>query len=104
MKKLPLFLNCVMALVAQLLIFTSANAQELKPVKLPLSWKNETTVILVQMTRDSRNYFEYDIKSGTMAAVNMPAPPNATPSVAVKNGEIFYYDINKNEKRIILRC
>ncbi|NTV19176.1 MAG: prolyl oligopeptidase family serine peptidase [Bacteroidales bacterium] len=100
MKKLPLFLNCVMALVAQLFIFTSANAQELKPIKLPLSWKNETTVILVQMTKDSRNYFEYDIKNGTMAAVNMPAPPNATPSVAVKNGDIFYYDINKNEKRI----
>ena len=58
MKKLPLFLNCVMALVAQLFIFTPADAQELKPIKLPLSWKNETTVILAQMSKDSRNYFE----------------------------------------------
>ena len=100
MKKPSLFLNCVMALVVQILIFTSLNAQELNPIKLPLSWKNETSVILTQMTKDSKSYFVYDIKNGTMAVDNAPTPPDATPSVSVKNGDVFYYDIAKKEKQI----
>ncbi|HBY00997.1 MAG TPA: peptidase S9 family protein [Rikenellaceae bacterium] len=99
MRKLSLFLSIAITFFGQF-VFNKLDGQELKPVKWALLWKNETTVILTQAVKDKKNYFDYDIKTGIISETEMPVPPDATPSVLVKNGDIFYYDINKNEKRL----
>lgn len=99
MRKLPLFLSIAILFLAQL-VFNKLDGQELKPIKSALSWKSETTLILTQAVKDKRSYFEYDIKTGIISETEMPSPPDASPSLLVKNGDVFYYDINKNEKRL----
>jgi dipeptidyl-peptidase-4 len=96
MKKLTIRITLAFA---GILLFQNAFAQEMKPVGVPHSWKNENTLIFSQMNKDKRVFFEYDILTGIKNECEMPKAA-AVPIAAVKGGDIYFTSSDNKETRI----
>jgi len=82
-------------------IFLSSNilAQAIKTISVPVSWKDNQTVILSKSEGMKRTNFEYNIKSGIKTEIKTSGSLVKEPSVVLKEGDIYIVDTLKNEKR-----
>ncbi len=96
------FLKKSAAALLLIVICTAASPAQspVESIPLPHSWKDNDNIVLLHTKGMKRFYYEYNIKRGTMAEIETPAAPQATPRVALKSGDIYYYDVNGNEKRV----
>lgn len=101
MNFLNSFKRALSFLICLLIASQALNAQNpSKSVPLPHSWKDNNTLIMVHTMGMKRVFYEYNIKKETMTEIDSPVAPKATPTVALKNGNIFFYDIAGNEKQL----
>jgi dipeptidyl-peptidase-4 len=95
-------LRILTAVLLSLLIYpvTSPAQNPVQSIPVPHSWIDRDNVILLHTKGMKRHYFQYNIKKGTMTEIDSPISPVSVPSVSLKDGDIYFYDINKNERRV----
>ncbi len=89
----------ILLLFSTFYLLTSLYSQNLpKPLPFAHSWKDKDNVILVQITGQKREFFEYNIRKETLKPVETPPVRVLAPTVTVKEGNIVYTDINGQSK------
>ena len=95
MKRYPLLL------ILAIFVASTLFAQEpLKQIPSVHSWKSNDVVILRSMEAGKSTYSEYNIKTGTTVAAELSAVAKSAPTVLLKEGDIYFSDLNDNEKRL----
>ena len=95
MNRYPLLL--ILALFAASNLF----AQEpLKQIPSVHSWKSNDVVILRNVESGKTTYSEYNIKTGATVAAELSAVAKSAPTIVIKDGDIYFSDLNDNEKRL----
>ena len=82
-----------------ILVSLSLNSQDLKQLSTVLSWKDNSTILMVRMEKDKRVYQEYDIIDRNINEVEKPADV-AKASVVVRTGDVYYISETGDEIRV----
>lgn len=96
-----LFFKVWTTFISVVLIFSSLEAQRpVKSIPMPHSWKDNNNAILVHTKGMKREYYEYNIKKGTMKQISLEKAPVTDPSVSIKGDDIYFYSPTGEEKRL----
>lgn len=99
--KNQLFVKFGAVLISLIFIFSSLQAQHpVKSIPMPHSWKDNANAVLVHTKGMKREYYEYNIKKGTMKQISLEKAPVTDPSVSIKDDDIYFYYPSGEEKRL----
>jgi dipeptidyl-peptidase-4 len=88
------------AILLSLTLLTAyADAQDLKQLSNVISWRDNSSLLMMHMEKGERVYREYNINTGHANIVERPADVSRA-TVSVKDGDIYYKDEKGTEKRI----
>lgn len=86
-------------LLSLTLLTIYADAQDLKQLSNVVSWRDNSSLLMMHMEKGERVYREYNIKTGIANIVERPADV-ARATVSVKDGDIYYKDEKGEERQI----
>ncbi|MFA7134600.1 MAG: hypothetical protein WC125_01920, partial [Bacteroidales bacterium] len=99
--KNQLFVKFGAVLISLIFIFSSLQAQHpVKSIPMPHSWKDNANAVLVHTKGMKREYYEYNIKKGTMKQISLEKAPVTDPSVSIKDDDIYFYYPSGEEIRL----
>ena len=97
------FLTKVSVLLLFLLVKLSiiyAQNSKIQPIPNIVSWEDNSNLILSQVEDKKQVYYRFNISKQSKEKIDLPVSPVATPSVSIKNGDIYFKSAQGEEKRL----
>lgn len=97
------FLTKVSVLLLFLLVKLSiiyAQNSKIQPIPNIVSWEDNSNLILSQVEDKKQVYYRFNINKQLKEKIDLPVSPVATPSVSIKNGDIYFKSAQGEEKRL----
>ena len=90
----------LLATICLFAVFSLSAQEPLKQIPSVHSWKSNEVVVLRSIESGKTSYSEYNIKTGAIVSAELSAAIKSTPTVLVRNGDVYLSDLNDNETRL----